>query len=158
MVQDREYNQYFIVSLNGLLLLLLSCFSRVWLCDPTDGSPPGSAVLGILQARTLEWVAIAFSEGHSLGRTDCQGYWRMGMTESFCVCSGGYMTICIHQHLSCANCWCCIKFWAFRYLWRLIHLHSILRNIQLQFLFFFLFGPCQYFYLTQVQSGNFTSL
>ena len=26
------------------------------LCDPTDGSPPGSAVLGILQARTLEWV------------------------------------------------------------------------------------------------------
>ena len=31
------------------------------LCDPTDGSPPGSAVPGILQARTLEWVAIAFS-------------------------------------------------------------------------------------------------
>ena len=35
------------------LLLLLSCFSRVRLCDPTDGSPPGSAVPGILQARTL---------------------------------------------------------------------------------------------------------
>ena len=31
------------------------------LCDPTDGSPPGSAVPGILQARTLEWAAIAFS-------------------------------------------------------------------------------------------------
>ena len=31
------------------------------LCDPTDGSPPGSLILGILQARTLEWVAIAFS-------------------------------------------------------------------------------------------------
>ena len=31
------------------------------LCDPTDGSPPGSSVPGILQARTLEWVAIAFS-------------------------------------------------------------------------------------------------
>ena len=31
------------------------------LCDPIDGSPPGSAVPGILQARTLEWVAIAFS-------------------------------------------------------------------------------------------------
>ena len=28
------------------------------LCDPTDGSPPGSTVPGILQARTLEWVAI----------------------------------------------------------------------------------------------------
>jgi len=31
------------------------------LCNPTDGSPPGSPVPGILQARTLEWVAIAFS-------------------------------------------------------------------------------------------------
>ena len=31
------------------------------LCDPLDGSPPGSAVPGILQARTLEWVAISFS-------------------------------------------------------------------------------------------------
>ena len=29
------------------------------LCDPIDGSPPGSAVPGILQARTLEWVAIS---------------------------------------------------------------------------------------------------
>ena len=31
------------------------------LCDPTDVSPPGSPVPGILQARTLEWVAISFS-------------------------------------------------------------------------------------------------
>ena len=31
------------------------------LCDPTDDSPPGSPVPGILQARTLEWVAISFS-------------------------------------------------------------------------------------------------
>ena len=31
------------------------------LCDPIDGSSPGSAVPGILQARTLEWVAISFS-------------------------------------------------------------------------------------------------
>ena len=31
------------------------------LCDPKDGSPPGSPVPGILQARTLEWVAISFS-------------------------------------------------------------------------------------------------
>ena len=31
------------------------------LCDPIDGSPPGSAVPGILQARTLEWVAMSFS-------------------------------------------------------------------------------------------------
>ena len=31
------------------------------LCDPIEGSPPGSAIPGILQARTLEWVAISFS-------------------------------------------------------------------------------------------------
>ena len=31
------------------------------LCDPIDGSPPGSAIPGILQARTLEWVAVSFS-------------------------------------------------------------------------------------------------
>ena len=37
---------------------LLSCPT---LCDPIDGSPPGSPVPGILQARTLEWVAISFS-------------------------------------------------------------------------------------------------
>ena len=32
------------------------------LCDPIDGSPPGSPVPGILQARTLEWAAISFSK------------------------------------------------------------------------------------------------
>ena len=37
---------------------LQSCLT---LCDPIDGSPPGSTVPGILQARTLEWVAISFS-------------------------------------------------------------------------------------------------
>ena len=31
------------------------------LCDPIDGSPPGSPIPGILQARTLEWAAISFS-------------------------------------------------------------------------------------------------
>ena len=34
------------------------------LCNPTDGSPPGSPVPGILQARTLEWGAITFSDMH----------------------------------------------------------------------------------------------
>ena len=37
---------------------LQSCLT---LCDPTDGTLPGSPVPGILQARTLEWVAISFS-------------------------------------------------------------------------------------------------
>ena len=58
-----------------LLSFLLSCFtdtaataaaakslqSCLTLCDSIDGSPPGSPVPGILQARTLEWVAISFS-------------------------------------------------------------------------------------------------
>ena len=38
--------------------LLQSCLT---LCNPIDGRPPGSRVPGILQARTLEWVAISFS-------------------------------------------------------------------------------------------------
>ena len=38
--------------------LLQSCPT---LCDPIDGSPPGSLVPGILQARTLEWAALSFS-------------------------------------------------------------------------------------------------
>ena len=37
------------------------------LCDPIDGSPPGPSVHGIFQARTLEWVAIAFSVSSCLG-------------------------------------------------------------------------------------------
>ena len=51
---------------------LQSCLT---LCDPIDGSPPGSPVPGILQARTLEWVAMSFSnawnwkvKGKSLSR------------------------------------------------------------------------------------------
>ena len=51
---------------------LQSCLT---LCDPRDGSPPGSPAPGILQARTLEWVAISFSnawkwkvKGKSLSR------------------------------------------------------------------------------------------
>ena len=40
-------------------------------CDPVDCNPPGSSVLGILQARILEQVAISFSRGSSLSR-DCK--------------------------------------------------------------------------------------
>ena len=39
--------------------LLQSCPT---LCEPIDGGPPGSSIPGILQARTLEWVAISFSK------------------------------------------------------------------------------------------------
>ena len=42
--------------------------SHVQLCDPMDQSPMGSSVLGISQARVIEWVAISFSKGSSLPR------------------------------------------------------------------------------------------
>ena len=45
--------------------LLQSCPT---LCDPIDGSPPGSAIPGTLQARTLEWGATAFSAELGRGR------------------------------------------------------------------------------------------
>ena len=57
----------FIVYLKLFILLVImnaaakSLQSCPTLCDPIDGSPPGSTVPGILQARTLEWVAISFS-------------------------------------------------------------------------------------------------
>ena len=55
-------NMYFIYKIGkykpAAAKLLQSCPT---LCDPIDGSPPGSPVPGILQARTLEWVAISFS-------------------------------------------------------------------------------------------------
>ena len=47
-----------LLSIAAAAKLLQSCPT---LCDPIDGSPPGSCVPGILQARTLEWVAISFS-------------------------------------------------------------------------------------------------
>ena len=46
---------------NSFAAAAKSLRSCATLCDPIDGSPPGSSVLGILQARTLEWVAISFS-------------------------------------------------------------------------------------------------
>ena len=46
------------IALTAAAKLLQSCPT---LCDPIDGGPPGSPVPGILQARTLEWVAISFS-------------------------------------------------------------------------------------------------
>ena len=49
------------VILKCILWAAKSLQSYPTLCDPTDSSPPGSPVPGILQARTLEWVAISFS-------------------------------------------------------------------------------------------------
>ena len=52
--EHNTYNKYAAAAAKSLQ----SCPT---LCDPMDGSPPGSTVPGILQARTLEWVAISFS-------------------------------------------------------------------------------------------------
>ena len=49
----------------GFSLLLCVCACCLSLCGPTDCSPPGFSVHGILQARILEWVAIFFSRGSS---------------------------------------------------------------------------------------------
>jgi len=56
---SSEYHQP--IKNGGGCLLTQSCMI---LCDPTDYSPPGSSVHGILQARILEWVAISFSRGY----------------------------------------------------------------------------------------------
>ena len=48
-------------AMTKLLCYAKSLQSCPTLCDPIDGSPPGSPVPGILQAGTLEWVAISFS-------------------------------------------------------------------------------------------------
>ena len=54
----RHSRSIYFVSAAAAAKSLQSCPT---LCDPIDGSPPGSPVPGILQARTLEWVAISFS-------------------------------------------------------------------------------------------------
>ena len=61
--------QTFVNKVMSLLFNILLCVinaakslqSCLTLCNPIDGSPPGSPIPGILQARTLEWVAISFS-------------------------------------------------------------------------------------------------
>ena len=49
-------------NIKSVCLAAQSCLT---LCDPVDCSPPVSFVMGILQARVLEWAAIAFSRGSS---------------------------------------------------------------------------------------------
>ena len=61
--------RFFITELPGkpwLFYIAAAAAKSLWLCptlcNPIDGSPPGSPVPGILQARTREWVAISFSD------------------------------------------------------------------------------------------------
>ena len=55
----RECSNFILLHVAAAAESLQSCPT---LCDPIDSSPPGSPVPGILQARTLEWVAISFSD------------------------------------------------------------------------------------------------
>ena len=55
---EVEINRDLFISAAAAAKSLQSCPT---LCDPIDGSPLGSSIPGILQARTLEWVAISFS-------------------------------------------------------------------------------------------------
>ena len=62
------YEDLGLLNMVGIVLLSYTCTAAAaaakslqTLCDPIDGSPPGSPIPGILQARTLEWVAISFS-------------------------------------------------------------------------------------------------
>ena len=57
--QLKRLNMHTPISIAAAAAKLLQ--SSPTLCDPIDGSPPGSPVPGILQATTLEWVAISFS-------------------------------------------------------------------------------------------------
>ena len=57
-INFESWNLSFSVAYSAAAKSLQSCLT---LCDPIDSSPPASPVPGILQARTLEWVAISFS-------------------------------------------------------------------------------------------------
>ena len=60
-VERKEGRKHVAVAAAAAAAAAKSLQSCQTLCDPIDGSPPGSSVPGILQARTLEWAAISFS-------------------------------------------------------------------------------------------------
>ena len=59
MIQSSQFS--LLTSYAAAAIAAKSLQSCLTLCDPIDCSPPGSPIPGILQARTLEWVAISFS-------------------------------------------------------------------------------------------------
>ena len=72
VLEQREFNDFHSLTLYSIIFLksqiaaaaVKSLQQYPTLCDATDGSPPGSSILGILQARILEWAAIPFSNVH----------------------------------------------------------------------------------------------
>ena len=68
-----EHCEYRVTQIAAAAKSLQSCPT---LCDPIEGSPPGSPIPGILQARTLEWVAISFSNAQK---------WKVKVKSLSCV-------------------------------------------------------------------------
>ena len=91
------------------------------LCDPIDGSPPGSSVPGILQARILEWVAISFSNAWK---------WKVKVKLLSCVQliapQGLYPTRLLHPWDSSGkntgvDCHCLLQYWYAVEVWNSDH-------------------------------------
>ena len=87
------------------------------LCDPVDGSPPGSPIPGILQARTLEWVAISFSSA---------GRWKVKVKSLSRVRLSATPWIAAHQaplsmdfpgKSTGVGCHCLLQTWLISYYW-----------------------------------------
>ena len=77
-----QYDRLIYTLLRGVVLYLVAQ-SCPTLGDPTDCSPPGSAIHGILQTRILEWIAMSSSRGSSRSRHQ---------TQVYCF-AGGFLTI-----------------------------------------------------------------
>ena len=73
IVEDWLYHLqfvHFLIAWDAAAAAAKSLQSCPTLCDPRDGTPPGSPVRGILQARTLEWVAISWEEMETMHESE----------------------------------------------------------------------------------------
>ena len=102
-------------SIDHFLVVIVQGLSYIWLsCNPVDCSPPGFSILGISQARILEWVAISFSRGSSWTRdwtwVSCIGGWNLYHWDTFSSVAQSWLTLCnrmdcsrpgfpVHHHL-----------------------------------------------------------
>ena len=92
IIKPKQHWAFFILTLYPLnkpmrCESMLSHFGRVRLCDLMDCSPPGSFVLGILQTRILEWVAMPSSRGSSQPRDRNHVSWGSCMVGRFLLLS-----------------------------------------------------------------------
>ena len=95
------------------------------LCDPRGGSPPGSSVRGVLQARTLLLVAISFSRGSSRSRDHTPVSYFSCIAGRFCLSHLGSPVPGLD------NCWCTFCLWSTCLLWVF---HIRLASLSIMFL------------------------